>query len=170
SQDTKHKESTRRTAPAETPASAALVLVVMIEVTKLKMVQLTLHLWLTRLQVLTLSLGYNTFPPPYTRNFLPPKPDLSGLEEFENNPIVTEPTVKKSAVETSEPKASADKPKDGNPQMDLQDKRVIDSGCSRHITGNMSYLTYYEEIDGGYVAFGGNLKEGKITGKSTIKT
>ncbi|GKE90994.1 hypothetical protein Tco_1572089, partial [Tanacetum coccineum] len=34
------------------------------------------------------------------------------------------------------------------------DKGVIDSGCSRHMTGNMSYLTDYEEIDGGYVAFG----------------
>ncbi|GJZ49787.1 putative ribonuclease H-like domain-containing protein, partial [Tanacetum coccineum] len=33
---------------------------------------------------------------------------------------------------------------------------VIDSGCSRHMTGNMSYLTDFEEIDGGYVAFGGN--------------
>ncbi|GJR36402.1 proline-rich receptor-like protein kinase PERK9 [Tanacetum coccineum] len=42
----------------------------------------------------------------------------------------------------------------GNPQMDLQDKGVIDSGCSRHMTGNMYYLTDYEEIDGGYVAFG----------------
>ncbi|GKA28973.1 hypothetical protein Tco_0715218 [Tanacetum coccineum] len=31
--------------------------------------------------------------------------------------------------------------KKGNPQMDLQDKGVIDSGCSRHMTGNMSYLT-----------------------------
>ncbi|GJV69198.1 ribonuclease H-like domain-containing protein [Tanacetum coccineum] len=57
-----------------------------------------------------------------------------------------------------------------NPQMDLQDQGVIDSGCSRHMTGNMSYLTYYEEIDGGYVAFGGNPKGGKITGKCTIKT
>ncbi|GJS60332.1 uncharacterized mitochondrial protein-like protein [Tanacetum coccineum] len=35
---------------------------------------------------------------------------------------------------------------------------------------NMSYLTDYEEIDGGYVAFGGNPKGRKITGKSTIKT
>ncbi|GKB15282.1 ribonuclease H-like domain-containing protein, partial [Tanacetum coccineum] len=59
---------------------------------------------------------------------------------------------------------------DGNPQMDLQDQGVIDSGCSRHMTGNMSYLTDYEEIDGGYVAFGGNPKGGKITGKGTIKT
>ncbi|GJV75996.1 retrovirus-related pol polyprotein from transposon TNT 1-94 [Tanacetum coccineum] len=55
----------------------------------------------------------------------------------------------------------------GNPQMDLQDQGVIDSGCSRHMTGNMSYLTDYEEIDGGYVAFGGNPKGGKITGKAT---
>ncbi|GJT29906.1 ribonuclease H-like domain-containing protein [Tanacetum coccineum] len=38
------------------------------------------------------------------------------------------------------------------------------------MTGNMSYLTDYEEIDGGYVAFGGNPKGGKITGKGTIKT
>ncbi|GJT27908.1 uncharacterized mitochondrial protein-like protein [Tanacetum coccineum] len=53
-----------------------------------------------------------------------------------------------------------------NPQIDLQDQGVINSGCSRHMTGNMSYLTDYEEIDGGYVAFGGNLKGGKITRKA----
>ncbi|GJT04006.1 putative ribonuclease H-like domain-containing protein [Tanacetum coccineum] len=58
----------------------------------------------------------------------------------------------------------------GNLQIDLQDQGVIDSGCSRHITGNMSYLTDYEEIDEGYVAFGGNPKGGKITRKCTIKT
>nr|GEZ58214.1 hypothetical protein [Tanacetum cinerariifolium] len=49
----------------------------------------------------------------------------------------------------------------GNPHMDLQDKGVIDSGCSRHMTGNMSYLKGSKEIDGGYVAFGGNPEEGK---------
>ncbi|GKD88257.1 hypothetical protein Tco_1363764, partial [Tanacetum coccineum] len=32
---------------------------------------------------------------------------------------------------------------------------------------NMSYLTDYEEIYGGYVAFGGNPKGGKITRKGT---
>ncbi|GJU18360.1 ribonuclease H-like domain-containing protein [Tanacetum coccineum] len=56
-------------------------------------------------------LGYNVVPPPYTGNFMPLKHDLSGLEEFVNEPIVNEPTVKKSVVETSEAKASADKPK-----------------------------------------------------------
>ncbi|GKB84050.1 hypothetical protein Tco_0956322, partial [Tanacetum coccineum] len=58
----------------------------------------------------------------------------------------------------------------GNPQMNLQDKGVIDSGCSRYMTGNMSYLTDCEEINGGYVVFGGNPKGGKITRKCTIKT
>ncbi|GKA84966.1 hypothetical protein Tco_0806620 [Tanacetum coccineum] len=35
-----------------------------------------------------------------------------------------------------------------NPQIDLQDQGVIDSGCSGHMIGNMSYLTNFEEIDG----------------------
>nr|GFC14129.1 hypothetical protein [Tanacetum cinerariifolium] len=47
----------------------------------------------------------------------------------------------------------------------LRDKGVIDSGCSRHMTGNMSYLSYFEELNRGYVTFGGNPKGGKITGK-----
>nr|GEZ24903.1 retrovirus-related Pol polyprotein from transposon TNT 1-94 [Tanacetum cinerariifolium] len=34
----------------------------------------------------------------------------------------------------------------------------------------MFYLTDYEEINGGYVAFGGNPEGGKITGKCTIRT
>nr|GEV31467.1 putative reverse transcriptase domain-containing protein [Tanacetum cinerariifolium] len=47
------------------------------------------------------------------------------------------------------------------------DKGVIDSGCSRHMTGNMSYLSDFEEINCGYVAFGGYPKGGKISGKDT---
>nr|GEV29781.1 hypothetical protein [Tanacetum cinerariifolium] len=53
----------------------------------------------------------------------------------------------------------------GNPQQVLKDKGVIDSGCSRHMPGNMSYLSDFEELNGGYVAFGGNPKGGKITRK-----
>nr|GFC20126.1 hypothetical protein [Tanacetum cinerariifolium] len=53
----------------------------------------------------------------------------------------------------------------GNPQQALRDKEVIDSGCSRHMTGNMSYLSDFEELNGGYVAFGRNPKGGKITRK-----
>nr|GEW23970.1 ribonuclease H-like domain-containing protein [Tanacetum cinerariifolium] len=60
--------------------------------------------------------------------------------------------------------------KDCNPQYALKDKGVIDSGCSRHMTGNMSYLSDFKELNGGYVAFGGNPKGGKILGKGKIKT
>nr|GEX54557.1 hypothetical protein [Tanacetum cinerariifolium] len=52
----------------------------------------------------------------------------------------------------------------------LKDKGVIDSGCSRHMTGNISYLSNFKEINRGYVAFGKNLKGGKITGKGKIRT
>ncbi|GJZ72430.1 putative ribonuclease H-like domain-containing protein [Tanacetum coccineum] len=41
-------------------------------------------------------------------------------------------------------------------------------GKSKHMTGNMSYLTDFEEIDRGYVAFGGNPKRGKITSKGGL--
>nr|GEX50264.1 hypothetical protein [Tanacetum cinerariifolium] len=51
----------------------------------------------------------------------------------------------------------------GNPQHALKDKGVIDSRCSRHMTGNMSYLSDFKELNGGYVAFGGNPKGGKIS-------
>nr|GFB95143.1 hypothetical protein [Tanacetum cinerariifolium] len=36
----------------------------------------------------------------------------------------------------------------GNPHQALKDKVVIDSGCSRHMTGNMSYLSDFEELNG----------------------
>nr|GEV76495.1 hypothetical protein [Tanacetum cinerariifolium] len=56
----------------------------------------------------------------------------------------------------------------GNPQQALKDKGIIDSGCSRNMTGNISYLSDFEEINGGYVAFGGNPKGGTITSKDQI--
>nr|GEX65772.1 hypothetical protein [Tanacetum cinerariifolium] len=51
---------------------------------------------------------------------------------------------------------------------DMGKKEKADSGCFRHMTGNISYLSDYEPFDGGYVSFG----QGgcKITGKGTIKT
>ncbi|GJU46526.1 putative ribonuclease H-like domain-containing protein [Tanacetum coccineum] len=44
------------------------------------------------------------------------------------------------------------------------------AGCFRHMTGNKSFLTDYQEIDGGFVAFAGSPKGGKITGKGKIRT
>nr|GFB32749.1 hypothetical protein [Tanacetum cinerariifolium] len=88
-------------------------------------------------------------------------------------PFIRHPSSKPSI---SPPKVNAAKPSAvsaaqnnhgqwGNPQQALKDKGVIDSGCSRHMTGNMSYLSNFEELNGGYVAFEGNPKGGKITGK-----
>ncbi|GJV54194.1 hypothetical protein Tco_1449935 [Tanacetum coccineum] len=56
---------------------------------------------------------YNVDSTPYTGNFMASLHDLSfsGLEEFVNEHIVSEPTVKKPVVETSEAKASVDEPK-----------------------------------------------------------
>ncbi|GJR26928.1 ribonuclease H-like domain-containing protein [Tanacetum coccineum] len=56
----------------------------------------------------------------------------------------------------------------GHPQK--EDQGYVDSGCSRHMTGNMSYLSDFKEFDGGYVTFRGGAKGGRITGKGTLKT
>nr|GEU97294.1 hypothetical protein [Tanacetum cinerariifolium] len=49
----------------------------------------------------------------------------------------------------------------GNPQHALKDKGVIESGCSRRMTGNMAYLSGFEELNDGYVVFVGNPKGGE---------
>nr|GEY08148.1 ribonuclease H-like domain-containing protein [Tanacetum cinerariifolium] len=133
------------------------------------------------------GIGYHVVSPPYTGTFMPPKPDLvfhdaptasetvpyvfhvEPKDESEGEPIPTQKAP--SFVQTSEhvntPRTSV---KSGNPHQALKDKGIIDSGCSRHMTGNISYLSDFEEINGGYVAFGRNPKGGKIIGKGKIKT
>ncbi|GJZ51811.1 hypothetical protein Tco_0606326 [Tanacetum coccineum] len=56
----------------------------------------------------------------------------------------------------------------GKPQQD--DTGFIDSGCSRHMTGNIAYLSDFKEFDGGYVTFGGGAHGGRISSKGTLKT
>nr|GEV96289.1 hypothetical protein [Tanacetum cinerariifolium] len=140
------------------------------------------------------GLGYNAVPPTHIGLFMPHKPDLSyiGLEEFTSEPAIEtldaktsedvpkavkndnvtpiikdwkpddkdesmpQPKIEKKIVKPSVAK--------GNPQEDLNDKGIIDSGCSRHMIGNRSYLTNYEEIDGGFVTFG----DFKLTDESYI--
>nr|GEW71057.1 ribonuclease H-like domain-containing protein [Tanacetum cinerariifolium] len=56
----------------------------------------------------------------------------------------------------------------GHPQRALKNKGIVDSGCSRHMTGNKAYLADYQEInDGGFVAFGSS--KGKITDKVQLR-
>nr|GEV48106.1 ribonuclease H-like domain-containing protein [Tanacetum cinerariifolium] len=115
---------------------------------------------------------------------------FTGLDEFVNKHVVENYKAKSSKEEPKvvrknndaliiEEWVSDNKEKDvsqpkiekktDTPQIDLQDQGVINSGCSRHMTGNMSYLTYYEEIDGGYISFGGNPKGGKSQEKVPLK-
>ncbi|GKF47051.1 hypothetical protein Tco_0136853 [Tanacetum coccineum] len=51
----------------------------------------------------------------------------------------------------------------GKTQQD--DIGFVDSGCSRHMTGNIVV-----EFDGGYVTFGGGAHGGRISSKGTLKT
>ncbi|GJW09565.1 putative ribonuclease H-like domain-containing protein [Tanacetum coccineum] len=90
-------------------------------------------------------------------------------------------TAKAQAVNTARPKAvKTARPNsavvnavrvnqaNGKPQQD--DTGFIDSGCSRHMTGNIAYLSDFKEFDGGYVTFGGGAHGGRISGKGTLKT
>ncbi|GKA12396.1 hypothetical protein Tco_0691942 [Tanacetum coccineum] len=43
-------------------------------------------------------------------------------------------------------------------------------GKLKYMTGNKDFLTDYQEIDGGFVSFGGSTRGGKITGKGKIRT
>nr|GEU92607.1 retrovirus-related Pol polyprotein from transposon TNT 1-94 [Tanacetum cinerariifolium] len=171
-------------------------------------------------------IGYHAVPPPYTRNYMPPRADLSfaGLDysvfkfkiaststaRLKVNTAAIRPdvnakssyfklhfpkrrhfnqrsvantntfsrkinTAKGKNITTDGPKAIVNdaerkKENDGNPQYTLQDQRIFDSGCSRHMTGNKSFLTEYQEIDGVFVAFEGCPKGGKITGKDKIRS
>nr|GEW72510.1 hypothetical protein [Tanacetum cinerariifolium] len=135
------------------------------------------------------GLGYIVVPPPPAQVYSPPKKDMSwtGLPEFaddtitdysrplpaiENRPTETKTdkveTAKKPAVKYAKLYRKTSKSANGNSQNNIDDKGYWDSGCSRHMTGNISYLSDYEPFDGGYVSFsqGGY----KITDKGTIKT
>ncbi|GJZ32357.1 hypothetical protein Tco_0577793 [Tanacetum coccineum] len=56
----------------------------------------------------------------------------------------------------------------GKPQQD--DTGFIDSGCSRHMAGNIAYLLDFKEFDGGFFTFGGGAHGGRISSKGTLKT
>nr|GEZ61800.1 hypothetical protein [Tanacetum cinerariifolium] len=110
------------------------------------------------------SKSKSPFRKPFIRH-TSPKPSISPPRVNAANPSTVSAArinaVKPSVVLTVQHNHT----KKGNPQQALKDKGVIDSGCSRNMTGNMSYLSNFEELNGGYVAFCGNPKGGKITGK-----
>ncbi|GKA05868.1 hypothetical protein Tco_0684988 [Tanacetum coccineum] len=44
----------------------------------------------------------------------------------------------------------------------LNDKGFVDSGCSRHMSGNIAHLSDFKDFDGGYVTFGGGANVGRL--------
>ncbi|GJV11568.1 putative ribonuclease H-like domain-containing protein [Tanacetum coccineum] len=69
-------------------------------------------------------------------------------------------TARPKVVNTARPNTTvinAVRANQGHPQK--EDQGYVDSGCSRHMTGNMSYLSDFKEFDGGYVTFGEEPKE-----------
>nr|GEX09966.1 putative ribonuclease H-like domain-containing protein [Tanacetum cinerariifolium] len=114
--------------------------------------------------------GYHAVPPPYTWNYIPPKPDLIFIDEqVESDTVETKPVKKNSFSPPIIKDWISDDESEGNPQQkEYKEKRVIDSGCSRHMTGNKCYLIDYKDYNGRFVSFrDGN---GKIYGKGKIKT
>nr|GEY77112.1 ribonuclease H-like domain-containing protein [Tanacetum cinerariifolium] len=99
-----------------------------------------------------------------TKPYLPPRRNINCSLSLKASTFPPKVTVAKAHM------VNVVKGNWGNPQHALKDKRVIDSGCSRHTKGNMSYLSDFEEINGRYVAFGGNLNGGKIPDKGKIRT
>ncbi|KAI3728691.1 hypothetical protein L6452_17332 [Arctium lappa] len=68
-------------------------------------------------------------------------------------------------VSTSKPVSAANS---GNQQLKGKSIWHVDSGCSRHMTGNMACLKNFKKFDGGHVAFGNIPDGGKISGKGDV--
>ncbi|KAI3744682.1 hypothetical protein L1987_57771 [Smallanthus sonchifolius] len=60
-----------------------------------------------------------------------------------------------------------DKSTSGQPRRPINNLWYVDSGCSRHMTGDISQLHDIKMFNGGYVSFAGD-KGGKITMKGTV--
>ncbi|GJY83416.1 putative ribonuclease H-like domain-containing protein [Tanacetum coccineum] len=137
-------------------------------------------------RVVLMKIGLKPFNTARTVNTAHPKSIV-----FSAKPMFTHKvnTAKAQAVNTARPQAvNTGRPKavktarpnsavvnavrvnqaNGKPQQD--DTGFVDSGCSRHMTGNIAYLSDFKEFDGGYVTFGGGAHGGRISGKGTLKT
>nr|GEU70706.1 putative ribonuclease H-like domain-containing protein [Tanacetum cinerariifolium] len=132
---------------------------------------------LTRSKLVPLTTGRpvtTVVPQPYVTRPRPAKtvvtkPHSPPRRTINRRPSPTGSNFPPQVTTIKAPKVNAVKGVRGNWHA-LKDKGVIDSGCSRHMKGNMSYLSDFEEINGGYVTFGGNPKGGKISGKAKIRT
>nr|GEY00288.1 hypothetical protein [Tanacetum cinerariifolium] len=86
------------------------------------------------------------------------KPHSPPKRNINRSPSLKASTFSPKVTAAKAPMVNVVKGNWGNPQHALKDKGVIDSGCSRYMIGNMSYLSDFKELNGRYVAFGGNPK------------
>ncbi|GJZ11698.1 ribonuclease H-like domain-containing protein, partial [Tanacetum coccineum] len=73
-------------------------------------------------------------------------------------------TARPKTIKTTRPNSTVVNAVRGKPQQD--DIGFVDSGCSRHMTGNIAYLSDFKEFDGGYVkdnTAGMHVKRGRDT-------
>ncbi|GJX10768.1 hypothetical protein Tco_0200627 [Tanacetum coccineum] len=104
----------------------------------------------------------NSFRPPVIE-------DWNSDDESEVEIIPKVKTVSPSIEKIKFLKSTRETVKKDNPQQkEYKEKGDIDSGCSRHMTGNKCYLTEYKDYDGGFISFGDG--KGRISGKGKIKT
>ncbi|GJV61977.1 hypothetical protein Tco_1468077 [Tanacetum coccineum] len=87
--------------------------------------------------------------------------DAPIIEEYESD-SEDEPFKKTTLLSTNVSKQKVNTAKD-YPHRALKNKGIVDSGCSRHMTGNKAYLAEFQDFNGGPIAFGGS--KGYITGK-----
>nr|GEV99519.1 retrovirus-related Pol polyprotein from transposon TNT 1-94 [Tanacetum cinerariifolium] len=112
--------------------------------------------------------SYNVVSHPPTRLFSPPKLDLSNsrLEEFQQPKFEGYGSKTSNSVSediSNEVKESPDAPLVmGLVSDDKLEKKTVFPTVAK--------IEFYEKIDGGYVAFEGDPKGGKITGKGKIST
>nr|GEV91978.1 putative ribonuclease H-like domain-containing protein [Tanacetum cinerariifolium] len=106
----------------------------------------------------------NKFNPPIIKDW-----NSDDESEIEFEPKVEVETVRHIIEKIKFVKTTKEKVEMGNPQQkECKEKGVIDSGCSRHITGNKCYLTEYEDYDGGFVILGMVKVEFLAKGKSKL--
>ncbi|GKE79033.1 hypothetical protein Tco_1545153, partial [Tanacetum coccineum] len=100
----------------------------------------------------------NKFTHPHPKRNFVPTTVVTKLGQVPVNTAKQSSSRAAASISTTRPvNTAAPKPK-GNPQYTLHDQRIFSSGCSRHMTGNKSFLTNYQEINGGFVAFVGSPK------------
>nr|GFA71060.1 hypothetical protein [Tanacetum cinerariifolium] len=128
--------------------------------------------------------GYHAVPPPYTETFMPPKSNSVFYNAPNNVETVhtafnvdlspTKP-AKDLLVTTDVPKTSVTRPRQAKTvvtKTNLPPRRHINRRPSPKASTFPLKFTVVKApmLNGGYVAFGGNPKGGKISGKGKIRT